>query len=119
MIQKTLAAALVFVVACSSKPAANTATASSAAAPNPNGAPVVTKITAFSVSNENLNVDKVGLRDGLNRPDGNRDLAFNLSIDGPFEAIFVVSTNAKGDPGYGLRADTLIANEEIPTELGG
>ena len=78
-----------------------------------------TRVVSFSVSNENLNVDKVGLRDGLNRPDGNRDLAFTLAIDGPYEAIFVISTNAKGEPGYGLRADTLIGREEIPLELGG
>lgn len=78
-----------------------------------------TKITAFAVSNENLNVDKVGLRDGFMKPDGARDLAFTVTIDGPFESLFVVSTNAKGEPGYGLRADTLVGSEEIPTELGG
>lgn len=78
-----------------------------------------TKIVSFSVSNENLNVDKVGLRDGFMKPDGNRDLAFSASIDGPFEALFIVSTNAKGEPGYGLRADTLTGADEIPTELGG
>jgi hypothetical protein len=78
-----------------------------------------TRITSFAVSNENLNVDKVGLRDGFMKPDGARDLAFTLTIDGPFESLFVVSTNAKGDPGYGLRADTLVGTEEIPTELGG
>ena len=78
-----------------------------------------TKITAFAVSNENLNVDKVGLRDGFMKPDGARDLAFTATIDGPYEVLFVVSTNAKGEPGYGLRADTLVGNEEVPTELGG
>lgn len=78
-----------------------------------------TKVISFAVSNENLNVDKVGLRDGFLKPDGNRDLAFTASIDGPFEALFIVSANAKGEPGYGLRADTLTGSEEIPTELGG
>jgi hypothetical protein len=78
-----------------------------------------TKITAFAVSNENLNVDKVGLRDGFMKPDGARDLAFTVTIDGPFESLFVVSTNAKGEPGYGLRADTLVGSEEVPVELGG
>jgi hypothetical protein len=80
---------------------------------------VTTKITAFAVSPENLNVDKVGLRDGYQRPDGNRDLAFTATIQGPIDAIFVVSTNQKGEPGYGLRADTLVGSEEIPPELGG
>lgn len=83
------------------------------------GAVSSTKVVSFSVSPENLNVDKVGLRDGFMKPDGNRDLAFTASIDGPFEALFVVSTNAKGEPGYGLRADTLTGNEDVPTELGG
>lgn len=78
-----------------------------------------TRVVSFSVSNENLNVDRVGLRDGFMKPDGNRDLAFTASIDGPYEAIFLVSTNQKGEPGYGLRADTLTGTDEIPTELGG
>ena len=78
-----------------------------------------TKIISFAVSIENLNVDRVGLRDGYQRPDGNRDLAFQVSIQGPVDAIFVVSTNQKGEPGYGLRADTLVGSEEIPAELGG
>lgn len=95
-------------------PAAGGTTATKASA-----AASPTKVVSFTVSNENLNVDKVGLRDGFMKPDGNRDLAFTASIDGPFEALFIVSTNAKGDPGYGLRADTLIGSEDIPTELGG
>ena len=80
---------------------------------------VPTRILAFSVSNENLHVDKVGLGDSLMKPDGARDLAFTATVDGPFDAIFLVSTNAKGEPTYGLRADTLTGNEDIPTELGG
>lgn len=73
---------------------------------------------SFSVSNENLNVDRVSMRDGLLRPDGVRDLAFSAQIDGPFEALFVVSTNRKGEPVYGLLADTLSAREPLPSELG-
>lgn len=104
------------------------ATACGGPATGPNGttpatvsvaAAIPTKVVSFAVSNENLNVDKVGLRDGFMKPDGNRDLAFTASIDGPFEALFVVSTSAKGEPSYGLRADTLSGKEEIPTELGG
>jgi hypothetical protein len=88
--------------------------------PLPQAAPPSdTHVLTFEVSPENLNVDKVGLRDGYQRPDGNRDLAFHATIDGPFDALFVVSTNQKGEPIYGLRADTLVGNEEIPTELGG
>jgi hypothetical protein len=103
-------------LACSSNPPAQSATtvAKTSAAPV-----TATRITAFAVSNENLNVDKVGMRDGFMKPDGARDLAFTTTIDGPFESLFVVSTNAKGEPGYGLRSDTLTGSEEIPLELGG
>jgi hypothetical protein len=102
-------------LACSSRPAAQSGT-TTAAKEVPAGA---TTIMSFAVSNENLNVDRVGLRDGFLKPDGNRDLAFAATISGPYEALFVVSTNAKGEPGYGLRADTLTGTDEIPTELGG
>lgn len=101
---------------CSSNPPAQSST-TVAKTVAPSASP--TRIAGFAVSNENLNVDKVGMRDGFMKPDGARDLAFTASIDGPFEALFVVSTNAKGEPGYGLRADTLVGTEEIPTELGG
>lgn len=111
-----LAMIVATAAACSSRPAAQATTTTAKPAPV---AASTTAITAFAVSNENLNVDKVGLRDGFMRPDGNRDLAFTATIDGPYEALFVVSTNAKGDPGYGLRADTITGSDEIPTELGG
>jgi hypothetical protein len=78
-----------------------------------------TRITAFGVSMENLNVDKVGLRDGFMKPDGNRDLAFTMTVEGPFDAVFLVSVSPKGEPVYGLRADTLTNAQEIPPELGG
>ncbi|MDB4945186.1 MAG: hypothetical protein JWP97_4720 [Labilithrix sp.] len=74
---------------------------------------------SFQVSAQNLNVDRVGLRDGYQKADGARDLVFELSLTGTVDALFVISTNAKGEPVYGLRADTLVGNEEIPTELGG
>jgi hypothetical protein len=77
-----------------------------------------TKVTAFALSNENLNVDKVGMQDGLFRPDGNRDHAFDATVEGPFDALFIVSCDAKGVPVYGFRADTLIGNEEVPAALG-
>jgi hypothetical protein len=111
------AATLMAVPACAGKggpPTAATPTNSTTTATTGD-----TKVIAFAVSNENLNVDRVGLRDGYQQPDGNRDLAFTTTIEGPVDAIFVVSTNQKGEPGYGLRADTLVGHEEIPPELGG
>lgn len=103
-------------LACSSRPVVQGSPSTTKVVP---AAASPTTVAAFAVSNENLNVDKVGLRDGFLRPDGNRDLAFTATINGPFEALFIVSTNAKGEPGYGLRADTLTGRDEIPTELGG
>jgi hypothetical protein len=110
-----LGASLAASTGCSSNPAPTPGTA----AKTTTAASATTKVVAFSVSPENLNVDRVGLRDGYQRPDGNRDLAFNTTIQGPIDALFVVSTNQKGEPGYGLRADTLVGSEEIPPELGG
>lgn len=100
-------------VACAATPTAELV------APEPTAISAATSIASFSVSDENLNIDKVGLRDGFLEPDGSRDLAFTTRIDGAYVALFVVSTNAKGDPGYGLRADTLTGNDEIPTEIRG
>src|SRR4051812_42944491 len=105
-----------FVLACGAKkppdfgPAINR---------GPPPAPVDTKVLSFSVTNENLNVDKIGMRDGMVHPDGNRDHAFAAVVDGPFDALFIIETNAKGEPVYGYRADTLVSNEELPQELGG
>lgn len=81
--------------------------------------PPDTKVLSFAVTNENLNVDKVGMRDGSLRPDGNRDHAFSATIDGPFDALFIVETNAKGEPVYGYRADTLVGGQDLPQDLGG
>jgi hypothetical protein len=104
------------LLGCAETPAANTG-----GLDKPRAAVVSssTRITAFAVSMENLNVDKVGLRDGFMKPDGNRDLAFTMTVEGPFDAVFLVSVSAKGEPVYGLRADTLTNTQEIPQELGG
>lgn len=119
----TLLSALVLASGCSGgasgqDPAtADQAKKGKAAAP-PRATTSDTRILSFTVSNENLRVDKVGMRDGMFRADGNLDLAFTATIEGAFDAVFVYSTNAKGEPVYGLRADTLSRGEEVPTELG-
>jgi hypothetical protein len=77
-----------------------------------------TKVSAFAVDTENLNVDKISMRDGGIRPDGNRDLVFRATVEGPADALYIVTVNEKGDPHYGFRADTIIGHEELPTELG-
>ncbi len=80
--------------------------------------PESTKVTAFSVDIENLNVDKIAMRDGGIRPDGNRDLVFRATVEGPADALYLISVDEKGEPLYGFRADTIIGHEELPHELG-
>lgn len=81
-------------------------------------APESTKVTAFSVDLESLNVDRIAMRDGGMRPDGNRDLVFRAVVEGPADALYLVTTSEKGDPHYGFRADTIVGHEELPSELG-
>lgn len=81
-------------------------------------APESTKVSAFSVDIENLNVDRIAMRDGGIRPDGNRDLVFRATVEGPADALYLVTTSDKGSPQYGFRADTIVGHEELPSELG-
>lgn len=77
-----------------------------------------TKVTSFTVDVENLNVDKISMRDGGIRPDGNRDLVFRATVEGPADALYLVTVSDKGVPHYGFRADTIAGHEELPSELG-
>jgi hypothetical protein len=77
-----------------------------------------TKVTAFTVDSENLSVDKISMRDGSTSPDGNRDLVFRATVEGPADALYLVSVSDKGEPHYGFRADTVSGKEELPAELG-
>lgn len=80
--------------------------------------PATTKVTAFTVSNESLNIDKIGMRDGSIVPDGNRDLVFTATVEGPADALFIVNCSEKGEPFQGFRADTIAGHEELPPEFG-
>lgn len=80
--------------------------------------PATTKITAFAVSNETLNVDKIGMREGSVVPDGNRDLAFTATLEGPLDALYLANTDEKGVAVHGFRADTVPGSEELPPEVG-
>jgi len=84
----------------------------------PVAAPESTKVTSFMVDIENLNVDKISMRDGGIRPDGNRDLVFRATVEGPADALYLAATDEKGKPQYGFRADTIGGHEELPSELG-
>lgn len=95
-------------------------TPASDTSPGKAGAPVpgTTKVTAFSVDVENLNVDVIAMRDGGISPDGNRDLVFRATVEGPADALYLVTVSEKGEPHYGFRADTIAGHEELPAELG-
>ncbi len=80
--------------------------------------PESTKVTAFSIDGENLMVDRIAMRDGGLNPDGNRDHVFRATVEGPADALFLITTSEKGDPIYGFRADTIVGHEELPSELG-
>lgn len=81
-------------------------------------APDSTKVTTFAVDADNLKVDRISMRDGGIRPDGNRDLVFSATVQGPADALFLAATDEKGNPQYGFRADTVAGAEELPSELG-
>lgn len=110
---------LVGIGACGPSQTANTAgTGPSLKANTPRPLPPdSTKVTAFSVDIENLNVDKIAMRDGGIMPDGNRDLVFRATVEGPANALYIVTTSEKGEPHYGFRADTIAGHEELPSEL--
>ena len=59
------------------------------------------------------------MRDGSVVPDGNRDLAFTATVEGPIDALYLVTCDEQGLPHYGFRADTIAGHEELPGELGG
>ncbi len=109
-----LAASLLALAGCQKSSAAPAQEPTAKAEP---GAPVTTKVTAFAVHPENLNVDKIGMKEGAISPDGNRDLVFTATVEGPADAIYVVTTDEKGSPVHGFRADTIGGAEELPKEL--
>jgi len=118
----TLLLAVVSLAACGpaqyQQPTDGTGPSRRARGDTPPVPPDSTKVTAFSVDIENLNVDKIAMRDGGIRPDGNRDLVFRATVDGPADALYIVTTSEKGEPHYGFRADTIAGHEELPSELG-
>jgi hypothetical protein len=111
------AAALACSGSSSSRPADPGAGARRGGDERPSG-PVPTKITAFAVGQDNLRVDRIGMRAGGLAPDGNRDLVFTATVEGPADALFIVRSTEAGKPLHGFRADTIFGHEELPPELG-
>lgn len=66
-----------------------------------------------------MKVDKVGFNDGDLKSDGANDAAFVVNLEAPVSALFVVVTNAEGEPTGEYQADTLVGQEPEPKELAG
>ena len=75
------------------------------------------KVTGLTVDVENLNVDKISMKDGNIHADGNRDHVFTATVEGPLDALFLVTVDEKGAPVHGFRADTVTGHAELPQEL--
>jgi len=76
-------------------------------------------VRTLQISTESLQVDKVGGRNGFLYPDGLRDLAFTAEVTGPISALFLQSTDERGEPDNLFRVNTMFNAEEAPMGLGG
>lgn len=112
------------VVGCGgSEPAAKSAADSNGGPATPSGASVTATapgggvIKTFTVSPESGKADKVGGSDGALKPDSAPDLVFNADVEGPIAAVFLISTNANGDPNGEYQADSIIGLGEFPKDF--
>jgi len=76
-------------------------------------------VQSLQIAPESLQVDKVGGRDSFLYPDGLRDLVFITDVTGPISALFLLSTDDRGEPNGFFRTNTMVSNEEAPKEFGG
>lgn len=77
------------------------------------------KILRFEKSKAHLRVDLVGQRDGALEPDGVPDQVYDLELEGPIDAVFLVSTDDEGRPNGEMAADTLVSDEPLPPAVAG
>lgn len=75
------------------------------------------KILAFEKAKEHLRVDKVGAKDGAFEPDGIFDHVYEVDLEGPADALFVISTDDQGASNGDFAVDTLVATEALPQEV--
>jgi hypothetical protein len=79
--------------------------------------PAPPAITAFAKRADSQQVDKIGGNDGNLKPDGFKDAAFDVTLRGPIIALYLFSTNDKGEPDGSWQWDTRVANEAFPDAL--
>lgn len=71
---------------------------------------------SFDLAATSGKVDKVGSRDAAMKPDGVKDLVFDVVMDGPAVAFVIVSVNATGQPDGAFSADTYVGGQVPPPE---
>ncbi|WP_394850783.1 hypothetical protein LZC95_25415 [Pendulispora brunnea] len=76
-------------------------------------------VRTLQIAPDSLRVDKVGGRDAYLYPDGLLDLAFVVDVTGPLAALFLMSTDERGEPDNFFRVNTMIGTEEAPQMFGG
>ncbi|WP_394840067.1 hypothetical protein LVJ94_24575 [Pendulispora rubella] len=114
------APALVFLAAFSacggsSNAAQSPSSSSTSVEVSSNGA----SVRSLQISPDSLRVDKVGGRDAYLYPDGLLDISFVVDVTGPLSALFLMSTDERGEPDNFFRVNTLIGIEEAPQQFGG
>lgn len=92
--------------------------ASSAAVPAP-PPPMKGTIHSFARAATSGKVDKVGEKDGNLKPDGVKDVVFDLDFEGAASAFFVMTTDKDGALTSEFDADTVVGDDTIPKELAG
>jgi len=97
-------------------PSASASTPAASASAPPPPAPKG-KFNSFAVNAQSGKVDKVGNKDGAFKADGVKDLVFDVELEGPANAILLVSTDGSGQPNGEFNADTFVGDQQLPSEL--
>jgi hypothetical protein len=74
------------------------------------------KIHSFDLAATSGKVDKVGSQDAALKPDGVKDVVFDVEMEGPAVAFVIVSVNPTGQPDGAFSADTYVGSQTPPSE---
>lgn len=74
-------------------------------------------ISNFAKRADSLKVDKIAGNDGNLKPDGRNDAAFDVTLRGPIVALYLFSTNDKGEPDGSWQYDTIVGKQAYPAAL--
>lgn len=104
----------------SAEPSASVALAASSAAAVPPAPPAMKgTVHAFAHAASSGTVDKIGEKDGNLKPDGVKDVVFDLDYEGAATAMFVMTTDDEGTLTSEFDADSLVGDQVIPKEVAG